>query len=47
VDVWDALSSDRPYRAAWPKQKVYEYIRASAGIHFDPQIVNVFMHIPN
>ncbi len=47
VDVWDALSSDRPYRTAWPKEKIYEYIRASAGIHFDPQVVDVFMHIPN
>ena len=47
VDVWDALSSDRPYRTAWPKEKVYEHIRASAGIHFDPQVVDVFMHIPN
>ena len=47
VDVWDALSSDRPYRTAWPKEKVYEHIRASAGIHFDPQVVDVFMHVPN
>ncbi|MBK7456071.1 MAG: PAS domain S-box protein [Anaerolineales bacterium] len=47
VDVWDALSSDRPYRSAWPKEKVYEHIRALSGIHFDPQVVDVFMHVPN
>ncbi len=47
VDVWDALSSDRPYRTAWPKEKVYEHIRALSGIHFDPQVVDVFMHVPN
>lgn len=47
VDVWDALSSDRPYRTAWPKEKVYEHIRALSGMHFDPQVVDVFMHIPN
>ncbi len=43
VDVWDALRSDRPYRAAWPEAKVREHIRASAGTHFDPQLVEVFL----
>ncbi len=43
VDVWDALSSDRPYRAAWPEGKVREHIRTSSGTHFDPQVVDVFM----
>jgi PAS domain S-box-containing protein len=43
VDVWDALSSDRPYRAAWPEEKVREHIRMSSGTHFDPQVVDVFM----
>ncbi len=41
VDVWDALTSDRPYRAAWPKAKVLDYIRSQAGTHFDPQVVKV------
>jgi HD-GYP domain-containing protein (c-di-GMP phosphodiesterase class II) len=41
VDVWDALTSDRPYRAAWPKEKVLEYIRSLAGTHFDPQVAKV------
>ncbi len=43
VDVWDALSSDRPYRKAWPKEKVYQYIRDQAGIHFDPHIADIFL----
>jgi PAS domain S-box-containing protein len=43
IDVWDALNSDRPYRAAWPEEKVREHIRASAGTHFDPQVVAVFL----
>jgi len=47
VDVWDALNSDRPYRAAWPEEKVREHIRASSGTHFDPRVVDVFMQIPN
>jgi putative nucleotidyltransferase with HDIG domain len=43
VDVWDALRSDRPYRKAWPEAKVREHIRALAGTHFDPQVVDVFL----
>jgi len=43
VDVWDALRSDRPYRAAWSKKKVREHIRALSGTHFDPQVVDVFL----
>ena len=47
ADVWDALSSDRPYRKAWEEDKVREYIRSSAGTHFDPQVVEFFLHIPD
>jgi putative nucleotidyltransferase with HDIG domain len=43
VDVWDALRSDRPYRPAWPEEKVLEYIRTEAGTHFDPKVVEVFL----
>jgi response regulator RpfG family c-di-GMP phosphodiesterase/PAS domain-containing protein/putative methionine-R-sulfoxide reductase with GAF domain len=43
VDVYDALRSDRPYRAAWPEDKVRQYIRDQSGKHFDPQIVELFM----
>jgi PAS domain S-box-containing protein/putative nucleotidyltransferase with HDIG domain len=45
VDVWDALRSDRPYRAAWQEDKVLAYIRDSSGTHFDPQVVKAFMRI--
>jgi PAS domain S-box-containing protein/putative nucleotidyltransferase with HDIG domain len=45
VDVWDALRSDRPYRPAWAADKVREHIRSSAGTHFDPQVVDVFMQM--
>ena len=41
VDVWDALTSDRPYRAAWPQEKVLAHIRALSGTHFDPQVVKI------
>ncbi|NMB88885.1 MAG: PAS domain S-box protein, partial [Chloroflexi bacterium] len=43
VDVWDALTSDRPYRAAWSRHKTLEYIREHKGSHFDPRLVDVFM----
>ena len=45
VDVWDALSSDRPYRDAWPKDKVLEYIGAQSGTHFDPNVVTAFVNM--
>jgi PAS domain S-box-containing protein/putative nucleotidyltransferase with HDIG domain len=47
VDVWDALSSNRPYRAAWAEEKVREHIRAASGTHFDPQVVEIFMQHPD
>ena len=43
VDQWDALGSDRPYRKAWPFEKVVAYIRDNAGIIYDPKIVGVFL----
>ncbi|HHU35864.1 MAG TPA: substrate-binding domain-containing protein [Treponema sp.] len=43
VDVWDALSSDRPYRGPWEKERIVEYIQAESGKHFDPEIVTLFL----
>lgn len=45
VDVWDALSSDRPYRSAWPKKKVLSYLKSEAGKHFDPAVVEAFLEL--
>ncbi len=42
-DVLDALTSKRPYRAAWSKDKAVGYIRSMAGVQFDPVVVNVFL----
>jgi len=47
VDVWDALTSDRPYRKAWPREKVIEHIRNQSGKHFDPEVVECFIKIIN
>ena len=43
VDQWDALTSDRPYRKAWTREKVIAYLQENAGKIFDPEIVNVFL----
>ncbi|HET6261887.1 MAG TPA: HD domain-containing phosphohydrolase, partial [Chloroflexia bacterium] len=43
VDVWDALSSDRPYRKAWPQEKVREHIASLSGTHFDPLVAEEFL----
>jgi HD-GYP domain-containing protein (c-di-GMP phosphodiesterase class II) len=45
VDVWDATTSDRPYRQAWTKEQAREYLLTQSGKHFDPQIVPVFLSI--
>jgi len=45
VDVWDALNSDRPYRKAWPKEKIQAHIRGESGKHFDPQVVKMFLEM--
>jgi PAS domain S-box-containing protein len=43
VDVWDALSSDRPYRKRMPAQEVANYLQEEAGRLFDPDIVGKFL----
>ncbi len=45
VDVWDALLSDRPYRAAWPREAVRAHLQKEAGKHFDPQIIDAFLEL--
>lgn len=45
ADVWDALTSDRPYRPAWTKRKATAYIHQQAGIHFDPKVLSVFLKL--
>ena len=43
VDVWDALRSDRPYRSAWPKDKVRDHIQSLSGQHLHPEVVEAFL----
>ncbi|WP_245413868.1 HD domain-containing phosphohydrolase [Fulvimarina endophytica] len=43
ADVFDALCSERPYKAAWPIEKAYDEILACSGSHFDPGCVEAFV----
>lgn len=43
ADVYDALRSERPYKAPWSHEKAVELIVSEGGRHFDPEIVGVFM----
>lgn len=44
-DVFDALTSNRPYRKAWSVEKTLDYLRSQSGRHFDPKIVEAFLSI--
>jgi len=45
VDVFDALTNDRPYRKAWSVEKTLEYIKRQSGKRFDPQVVETFLRL--
>jgi putative two-component system response regulator len=42
-DVYDALRTNRPYRAAWEAEKVLKYIEEKSGSEFEPEIANAFV----
>jgi putative two-component system response regulator len=41
-DVFDALTSERPYKQAWPVEEAVAFLRQQKGQHFDPQLVDLF-----
>ncbi len=43
ADVYDALTSDRPYRKGWPPERALDYIREQSGNFFDPRVVETFL----
>jgi uncharacterized domain HDIG len=43
ADVWDAITSDRPYRKGWSKEAALEYIREQSAKYFDPEVVERFL----
>lgn len=44
ADEWDAITSDRPYRSAWSRERAIEYISKNSGVHFDPAVVETFLN---
>jgi putative nucleotidyltransferase with HDIG domain len=45
ADIWDALISARPYKAAWPEGQARDYIRSLAGTKLDPSVVDAFFRL--
>jgi PAS domain S-box-containing protein len=45
VDVWDALSSDRPYRKKLPRDQVVAYLQEKSGTLFEPRLVDIFLEM--
>jgi putative two-component system response regulator len=45
ADVFDALTSERPYKSAWPIERAIAHIREARGRHFDPACVDAFLEI--
>jgi HD-GYP domain-containing protein (c-di-GMP phosphodiesterase class II) len=43
IDVFNAITSERPYSKPWPIEKAVDYIRDQSGKHFDPDVVNLFL----
>ncbi|HAG40274.1 Cyclic di-GMP phosphodiesterase response regulator RpfG [Pseudoalteromonas sp. P1-30] len=44
ADVFDALTSKRPYKEAWGVEEALEHMQAQAGKHFDPHLINLFVN---
>ena len=45
ADVWDAITSDRPYRKGWTREEALKYIEEQSGKYFDPQVVDEFFRL--
>ncbi len=45
ADVWDAITSDRPYRKGWSEEEALKYIEQQSGIYFDPRVVQEFFRL--
>jgi putative two-component system response regulator len=45
VDVFDALTSKRPYKEEWPVEQAVAYLREHSGLHFDPALVPRFLEL--
>ena len=47
ADVFDALTSERPYKRAWTVEEAIATMRRDSGVHFDPELIELFIaHLP-
>jgi putative two-component system response regulator len=45
ADVFDALTTERPYKKAWPVEEAVEYLKEQSGKHFEPKLIDLFIAI--
>ncbi|MFK5913954.1 MAG: response regulator [Woeseiaceae bacterium] len=45
ADVFDALTTERPYKKAWPVEEAVEFLKGQKGKHFEPRLVDLFIDI--
>lgn len=45
ADVFDALTSKRPYKEAWPIEQALDFLRKESGSHFDPDLIPRFLEL--
>jgi putative two-component system response regulator len=45
ADVFDALTSERPYKKAWTLEAAVDFLKAGSGTHFDPDCINAFLKV--
>ena len=45
IDAFDAMTSDRPYRKALPREVAFDELRKGSGTQFDPKVVKAFIEI--
>ena len=43
ADVFDALTSQRPYKQAWPFEEALKFLKQNSGSHFDPMLIKIFL----
>lgn len=43
ADVFDALTTQRPYKKAWPLEKALDFLKSESGKHFDPSLIELFI----
>ena len=45
ADVFDALTTERPYKKAWPVEEATDFLKEQSGKHFEPRLVELFIEI--